>query len=78
MPFWLQLLIVGALLLTAPLALVFARYRLWRARFAAGRTTRGFLETEVRWRIPFVLVGLLLAVAAFVAVLLSGAALKGP
>ncbi len=72
MPFWFQLLIVGALLLTAPLALVFARYRLWRARFAAGRTTRGFLETEIRWRIPFVLVGLLLAVAAFVAVLLSG------
>jgi hypothetical protein len=72
MPFWLQLLIVGALLLTAPLALVFARYRLWRARFAAGRTPRGFLETEIRWRIPFVLVGLLLAVAAFVAVLLSG------
>ena len=72
MPFWLQLLIVAALLLTAPLALVFAPYRLWRARFAAGRTTRGFLETEIRWRIPFVLVGLLLAVAAFVAVLLSG------
>jgi len=72
MQLWLELLIVGALLLTAPLALFFARYRLWRARFAAGRTTRGFLETEIRWRIPFVFVGLLLAVAAFLAVVLSG------
>ncbi len=73
MQLWLQLLIVGGLLLTAPLALFFARYRLWQARFAAGRTTRGFLETEIRWRIPLALVGLLLAVAAFIAVVLSGA-----
>jgi hypothetical protein len=72
MPLWLELLIAGALLVTAPLALLFARYRLWRARFAAGRTTRGFLETEIRWRIPIVLVGLLMAVVAFVAVVLSG------
>jgi hypothetical protein len=72
MPLWVELPIVAAFLLTVPLALFFARYRLWRARFAAGRTTRGFLEAEIQWRIPFVLVGLLFAVAAFVAVVLSG------
>ena len=72
MPTWVELLAVAALLLVAPLTISFARYRLWRARFATGRTTRGFLETEIRWRIPFVVVGLLLAIAAFAAVLLSG------
>ena len=72
MQLWIELLIVVALLLTAPLAVLFARYRLWRARFAAGRTTRGFLETEIRWRLPFVVVGVLLAVAAYAAVVLSG------
>src|SRR5438477_7010309 len=36
-----------------PISISFARYRLWRARFATGRTTRGFLETEIRWRIPY-------------------------
>ena len=71
MPLWAELLIASAVLLVAPLTLVFARYRLWRARFAAGRTTRGFLETEIRWRIPFVVVGLFLAVAAFATVMLS-------
>ena len=71
MPLWLELLMVLALLFTAPLAILFARYRLWRARFAAGRTTRGFLDTEIRWRFPFIVVGLLMAVAAFAAVMLS-------
>ena len=71
MPPWLELLMVAAVLLSAPLAILFARYRLWRARFAAGRTTRGFLETEIRWRIPFIVVGLLMAVAAFAVVMLG-------
>ena len=72
MSLWMELLIAVALLLVAPLTIFFARYRLWRARFAAGRTSRGFLETEIHWRILFVFVGLLLAVAAFAAVMLSG------
>jgi hypothetical protein len=72
MPAWVELLIVAALFLVAPLTILFARYRLWRARFASGRTTRGFLETEIRWRIPFVVAGLLLAMAAIAAVVLSG------
>jgi hypothetical protein len=72
MPPWVEVLIAVALLLVAPLTVFFARYRLWRARFAAGRTTRGFLDTEIRWRIPFVIVGLLAAMAAFAAVMLTG------
>ncbi len=68
---WAELLIVAAVLLVAPLTILFARYRLWRARFAAGRTTRGFLETEIRWRIPFVVLGLLAALAAIAAIVLS-------
>jgi len=71
MPTWVELVAVAALFVVAPLTVLFARYRLWRARFAAGRTTRGFLETEIRWRIPFVVVGLVLAVAAFASVMLS-------
>jgi hypothetical protein len=74
MPLIVEVLIVAAVLFTAPLALAFARYRLWRARTAAGHAVPGFvgfLHAEVGWTVPFVVIGVVLAVVAFVAVVLS-------
>jgi hypothetical protein len=73
MPVLVQVLIVAAVLLGAPLVLAFARYRLWRARAAAGRAVPGFvgfLHAEVGWTVPFVVIGAVLAVVAFVIVML--------
>ena len=64
----------AALPVAASLAILFARHRLWRVRVAAGRATPGlasFLDAEIRWRIPFIFVELLMAVAAFAAVMLN-------
>ena len=69
-----ELLIVAGVLLGAPLALAFARYRLWRARVAAGRAVPGFvgyLHAEIGWTVPLLVIGTVLAVVAFFAVVLS-------
>jgi hypothetical protein len=74
MPLVIELLIVAAVLIGVPVVLAFARYRLWRARVAAGRAVPGFvgfLHAEFGWRVPFMVIGAVLAIVAFVAVVLA-------
>jgi hypothetical protein len=69
-----ELLIVVAVLVGAPFAFAFARYWLWRERARVGRAVpgfEGFLRAEVGWSIALVVIGVVLAVIAFLAVMLS-------